>query len=206
MRTNESTVDVELKCPIKYYDVNYLGSNNPPEDRQAQAKFLYSDIYLFAVYDGHGGHYCSDTVSQRLFDYIGLNLLTTKQLEDKLKFKEIEKVFPMWFAYQSPYNDMRSAKLKELHKQALRLYADELLREKIMEESIGNDPEVNLERILVNSFLKLDKDILTEAMPNAASGKPLDKETMDVAMSGSCASVALLNGKNLYVANCGDAR
>jgi serine/threonine protein phosphatase PrpC len=101
---------------------------------------------------------------------------------------------------------MRSNKLKELHKQSLRLYAEDLLKEKIMEESIGNDLEINLERILTNSFLKLDKDILLEAMPNPASGKQLDKEIMDVAMSGSCACVALLNGKNLYVANSGDAR
>lgn len=162
---------------------------------------------MFAVYDGHGGHYCSDTVNQRLFDYIGLNLLNSKQLEEKLKLKEnIDKVFPLWFAHQSTYNDSRSPKIKELHKQALRLYAEELLKERIMEESIGNDIEINLERILTNSFLKLDKDILTEALPNAASGKSLDKETMDIAMSGSCACVALLNGKNLYVANSGDAR
>jgi serine/threonine protein phosphatase PrpC len=58
----------------------------------------------------------------------------------------------------------------------------------------------------MSSFLKLDKDILSEAMPNPASGKLLDKETMDVALSGSCACVAMLSGKNLFVANCGDAR
>jgi hypothetical protein len=57
LRTNESSVDLESKCPIKYYDVNYLGANNPPEDRQAQAKFLNSNIYLFGVFDGHGGYY-----------------------------------------------------------------------------------------------------------------------------------------------------
>jgi hypothetical protein len=55
LRTNESTVDIESKCPVKYYDVNYLGANSPPEDRQAQAKYLNSDIYLFGVFDGHGG-------------------------------------------------------------------------------------------------------------------------------------------------------
>jgi hypothetical protein len=56
LRTNESTVDIESKCSIKYYDVNYLGANNPSEDRQAQAKYLNSDIYLFGVFDGHGGN------------------------------------------------------------------------------------------------------------------------------------------------------
>lgn len=213
LRANESTVDLESKCPVKYYDVNYLGANNPPEDRQAQAKFLSSDYYLFGVFDGHGGHYCSDTISQRLFDYIALNLLTTKQLEDKLKWNTNEtsktsggSSYPLWFAFQSPYSDLRSAKLKELHKQSLTLYAEELLKERIMEESIGNEIEFNIEKILTNAFLKLDHDLTVEALPNAANGTQLDKETMDIAMSGSCACVAFLNGKNLYVANSGDAR
>lgn len=75
-----------------------------------------------------------------------------------------------------------------------------------MEESIGNEIEYNLVKILKNSFIKLDNDLKVEAQPNAASGKIIDKETMDVAMSGSCACVALLSGKDLYVANLGDAR
>ena len=52
LRANEATVDLESKCPIKYYDVNFLGANNPPEDRQAQAKCLHNDVYLFGVFDG----------------------------------------------------------------------------------------------------------------------------------------------------------
>lgn len=55
LRSNEATVDIQSRCSIKYYDANYLGSNNPIEDRQTSAKFLYSDVYLFGVFDGHGG-------------------------------------------------------------------------------------------------------------------------------------------------------
>ena len=135
--------------------------------------------------------------------------MNTKQLEDKLKFKPVDPknpIFPLWFAYQATYNDMRSPKLKELHRQSLLLYADELLKEKIMEESIGNEIEFNLEKILIDSFLKLDHDLMVEALPNPASGKILDKETMDVAMSGSCACVAMLKDMDLFVANLGDAR
>jgi pyruvate dehydrogenase phosphatase len=142
-----------------------------------------------------------------LFDYIALNLLSSKQLEDKLKWNDPSKgEYPLWFAFQSPYADMRSLKIKELHKQSLRHYAEELLKERIMEESIGNEVEINLEKILANSFMKLDSDLIAEALPNPIRGKQVDKENMDIAMSGSCACVALLNGKSLYVANCGDAR
>lgn len=53
LRTHEATVDVDITCPIKYYDVNYLGSNTPPEDRSAQAKLIGSDIFMFGVFDGY---------------------------------------------------------------------------------------------------------------------------------------------------------
>jgi len=98
---------------------------------------------------------------------------------------------------------MRSAKLKNIHKNSLRAYAHELLKDRIMEESIGNEIEINIEKALVDSFVKLDKDILNEAIPTS---KGPDRELLDVAMSGSCACVGLLNGRNLYVANSGDAR
>jgi pyruvate dehydrogenase phosphatase len=85
-----------------------------------------------------------------------------------------------------------------------------------MEESIGNDSdptELNIDKILTNSFLKLDADISMEAVSPlgvktgaVAHGTTPDKELMDVAKAGSCACVAFLNGKHLYVANSGDAR
>lgn len=224
LRANEQTVDIESKCAIEFYDVNYLGANNPSEDRQAQAKYLHhSDLYLFGVFDGHGGYYCSDSVSQRLFDYVAVNLLTSKQLEDKLKWSTIKHDspppahalpvddYPLWYAFQSTYKDMRSQRLKELQKQSLRLYAEELLKERIMEESMGQDLESgdpnnglpNISKVLTNAFLKLDNDLLNEALPNPGSGKMLDRETMNVAMSGSCACVALISKNDLYVANCG---
>lgn len=90
-------------------------------------------------------------------------------------------------------------------------YAEDLLRDRIMEESIGNDDIVpNIDKILTNSFMRLDNDLAAEALPepsvNGGRANVTDKETLDVIMSGSCACVALLSGKELYVANCGDAR
>ena len=80
-------------------------------------------------------------MSQRLFDYIALNFLTSKQLEEKLKVPALpdNKEYPLWYAYQSPYTDLRTSKLKDLHRVSLHRYAEELLRDRIMEESIGND-------------------------------------------------------------------
>ena len=102
------------------------------------------------------GYYCSDTISQRLYDYIALNFLTSKQLEEKLKNPldlQADKEFPLWFAYQSTYADLRTARLKELHRASLRRYAEELLRDRIMEESIGNDDiEPNMEKVDHNTL------------------------------------------------------
>ena len=30
LRTHEASIDLEVNCPVKYYEVNYLGANNPP--------------------------------------------------------------------------------------------------------------------------------------------------------------------------------
>ena len=216
LRTNESTVDIKSKSAIKFYESNYLGANEPPEDRQAHAKALNSDIYLFGVFDGHGGPYCADTIAQRLFDYIALNFLSTRQLEEKLKLSSAtaekrntngSSHFALWSSYETPYADARSSKLRLLHRQSLRAYADELLQAHIMEESMGNtELQVDIGEVLKNAFVKLDEHIGLEALPSPATGMQLDKETMDVAMSGSCACVALLDGRDLYVANSGDAR
>jgi pyruvate dehydrogenase phosphatase len=162
LRKNESTIDLESKCPIKYYEVNYLGANNPAEDRQAQAKCLANDCYLFGVFDGHGGYKCSDTVSQRLFDYIALNLLTPQQLEEKIKWNTENKNYPLWFAYYSPYEDLRTMKMKEIHQNSLHHYAEELLTMNMLETQ---NEEPNMETILVNAFTKLDRDITIEALP-----------------------------------------
>ena len=30
LRAHEASIDLEADCPVKYYEVNYLGANNPP--------------------------------------------------------------------------------------------------------------------------------------------------------------------------------
>ena len=103
-----------------------------------------------------------------------MNFLSSKQLEDKLKWNVADaklSEYPLWYAFQSTYKDLRTQKLKDMQRQSLRQYAEELLKEKIIEESIGNEIVPNMNKILINAFLKLDADLLTEALPNPASGK-----------------------------------
>ena len=69
---------------------------------------------------------------------------------------------------------------------------------------MGNEVKLDVQKALEDAFVKLDVDILAEAVPK--DPRLPDKELMNVAMSGSCACVAVLSGRNLYVANAGDAR
>jgi hypothetical protein len=39
LRTHEASIDLEANCPVKYYEVNYLGANNPPG---MSNRFFYS--------------------------------------------------------------------------------------------------------------------------------------------------------------------
>jgi len=36
LRTHEASIDLEANCQVKYYDVNYLGANNPPGRQHPQ--------------------------------------------------------------------------------------------------------------------------------------------------------------------------
>lgn len=58
-----------------------MGANYPIEDRHSEGYCKATDGYLFGVFDGHAGVANSQAVSERLFNYIAINLLNTSLLE-----------------------------------------------------------------------------------------------------------------------------
>lgn len=58
-----------------------LAANNPIEDRHSEGYCNGTDGFLFGVFDGHGGVANAQAVSERLFNYIAVNLLNTSLLE-----------------------------------------------------------------------------------------------------------------------------
>ena len=53
----------------------------PIEDRRAEAKLQNvlgnsGSRYLFGIFDGHAGHGCAQSVSERIFDYVSVGLST----------------------------------------------------------------------------------------------------------------------------------
>ncbi|CAF1463820.1 unnamed protein product, partial [Didymodactylos carnosus] len=211
LRTHEASIDLEADCPVRYYEVNYLGANNPPEDRQAQARLRSSSsipankkdtsMYLFGVFDGHGGPLCSDVVGQRLFDYIAVTLLSPKQLQEILQNIQSNTstaaAAQLLHSYYNPYKDSRNSKVKELHNTNLVKHIEEIYSTFDLD---NND----IAHALENAFVKLDRDICAEAIP--PEQQPVDEDLLQIATCGSCACVALVKERDLYIANCGDAR
>ncbi|UJR36978.1 hypothetical protein I4U23_029686 [Adineta vaga] len=212
LRTHEASVHLEVKCPVKYYEVNYLGANNPPEDRQAQARINSSDsnMHLFGVFDGHGGPWCSDAICHRLFEYIAVSLNSPNDLETIMKKgrkitssnrtpsqnpRNLSSL--LLHSYYNPYKDARSSKTKEIHQINLLKHIEEVYT------SFDAD-NTDLISALESAFVKLDRDICAEAIPTPP--QPINEDLLDISTAGSCACVALVKDTDLYIANCGDAR
>ncbi|CAF1232783.1 unnamed protein product [Adineta steineri] len=212
LRTHEASIDLEANCPVKYYEVNYLGANNPPEDRQAQARIRSIDsyMYLFGVFDGHGGPWCSDAVGQSLFEYIAVSLHSPDELEpilrkgktmtnsNKNSSQNSRNISSLLLrSYYNAYKDARNSKTKEVHQNNLLKHIEEVYT------SFDND-NTDIMSALESAFIKLDRDICTEAIPNAA--EEMNEDLLHISTAGSCACVALVKDADLYIANCGDAR
>jgi serine/threonine protein phosphatase PrpC len=244
LRTHEASIDLEANCPVKYYEVNYLGANNPPgrcqliyfclfvhnrnddvcfsltylyrsvlEDRQAQGRIRSPDsnMYLFGVFDGHGGPWCSDVVGQRLFEYIAVTLhppndlqrimqeaklITSSQTShDKASLNTITSL--LLHSYYNPYKDTRNSKIKEIHQMNLLKHIEDAY-------TTFDSDNTDIVGALESAFVKLDRDICAEAIPIGT--QQVDEDLLQICTAGSCACVALVKDTDLYIANCGDAR
>lgn len=189
------------------------------EDRQAQARIhsLTSNMYLFGVFDGHGGPWCSDVVGQRLFEYIAVTLHAPDDLQrimqeakrilshppahihshpsEKFSMSPLMSLLLQSFHY--PYKDTRNSRIKEIHQHNLLKHIEDAYT------NIDHDHTKIIEA-LESAFSKLDRDICAEAIP--IDSQSVDEELLQICTAGSCACVALIKDDDLYIANCGDAR
>ncbi|KAM5262845.1 pyruvate dehydrogenase [acetyl-transferring]-phosphatase 2, mitochondrial [Ctenodactylus gundi] len=203
LRTGESVhriVDLDSRVPnsVLRFESNQLAANSPVEDRRGVASCLQSNGLMFGVFDGHGGHACAQAVSERLFYYVAVSLMSHQTLEQMEEAMEnMKPLLPIlqWLKHpgDSIYKDVTS-----VHLDHLRVYWQELL-------DLHVEMGLSIEEALTHSFQRLDSDISLEVQA------PLEDEvsknlSLQVAFSGATACMAHIDGVHLHVANAGDCR
>uniref|UniRef100_A0A8C6RLA4 [Pyruvate dehydrogenase [acetyl-transferring]]-phosphatase 2, mitochondrial n=1 Tax=Nannospalax galili TaxID=1026970 RepID=A0A8C6RLA4_NANGA len=180
------------------FESNQPAANSPVEDRQGVASCLQTNGLMFGIFDGHGGHACAQAVSERLFYYMAVSLMshqTLEQMEDAME--NMKPLLPIlqWLKHpgDSIYKDVTS-----VHLDHLRVYCQELL-------DLHMEMGLSIEEALMYSFQRLDSDISLEIQA------PLEDEatrnlSLQVAFSGATACMAHVSGVHLHVANAGDCR
>lgn len=180
------------------FESNQLAANSPVEDRRGVASCLQTNGLMFGIFDGHGGHACAQAVSERLFYYVAVSLMSQQTLEQMEEAMEnMKPMLPIlrWLKHpgNSIYKDVTS-----VHLDHLRVYWQELL-------DLHMEMGLNIKEALMYSFQRLDSDISLEIQA------PLEDEmtknlSLQVAFSGATACMAHIDGIHLHVANAGDCR
>uniref|UniRef100_A0A8C8R9U6 Pyruvate dehyrogenase phosphatase catalytic subunit 2 n=1 Tax=Pelusios castaneus TaxID=367368 RepID=A0A8C8R9U6_9SAUR len=179
------------------FESNQLAANTPNEDRRSVATCLQTKGMMFGVFDGHAGYACAQSVSQRLFYYIAVSLMSQQTLEEiEFAMECMKPVLPILQWYKHP-NDMYR-EVASLYLDHLRVYWQGLLN---LDIELG----FTVEEALIYAFKRLDSDISLEAQA------PLEDEVMrntalQVAFSGATACVAHVESVHLHIANVGDCR
>uniref|UniRef100_A0A8C2PED4 Pyruvate dehydrogenase phosphatase catalytic subunit 2 n=1 Tax=Capra hircus TaxID=9925 RepID=A0A8C2PED4_CAPHI len=160
LRAGESAhkiLDLVSRAPdsVLRFESNQLAANSPVEDRGGIAACLQTNGLLFGIFDGHGGHACAQAVSERLFYYVAVSLMSQQTLEQMEEAMESMKpLLPIlqWLKHpgDSIYKDVTS-----VHLDHLRVYWQELLN---LQMEMG----LNTEEALMYSFQRLDSDISLE--------------------------------------------
>ncbi|XP_069113738.1 pyruvate dehydrogenase [acetyl-transferring]-phosphatase 1, mitochondrial-like [Argopecten irradians] len=193
IRLNEQSIAGD--GAVKSFDCNRLPANNPIEDRDASAKLKNSKPgqYLFGVFDGHGGDFCSQAVCERLYNYISVTMSPPEVLDVVRKANyDISSLVDWLHGPQSVFTDVMEnvykAKLSKLASEILSLYEETTIKEN-----------------LISAFNTLDHDLMSEAAPTTLN-RELQFNSMHMAFQGACACVAMLDDTDLYIANTGDCR
>jgi pyruvate dehydrogenase phosphatase len=179
---------------------NKLAANHPIEDRAAEVRMrlhpeAQNSEFLFGMFDGHAGCACAQVVSERLFSYIAV-MLSPFNILNKIKHEELDPCNDLMYRFTHKDN-YHSSEMLDLYKKSLRKLAVEVI-------DTSHD-DCTVEDILKAAFMRLDHDILTDALPDIGHAS-VNLETISLALSGSCATVAYVRELDLYVANAGDCR
>uniref|UniRef100_A0A336JYJ4 CSON007378 protein n=1 Tax=Culicoides sonorensis TaxID=179676 RepID=A0A336JYJ4_CULSO len=186
LTANEYTREFD-RGPVKSFDTNQLGSNNPIEDSRSAALLNHDSSLLVGVFDGHGGPACSQVVSKRIMRYIAASFLPKKILEEQIKNKAKSDSFAACLHDRLEFVE----EVKDIYEDSFLKYVNEMIID-------AEHDKYDLKKKIENAFLKLDNSLSEEAL-NYDS-----KRTMAVALSGTCAILAHFKNNDLHIASSGD--
>ncbi|CAL1687581.1 unnamed protein product [Lasius platythorax] len=194
LQANEYTKEFSSLGSVKYYDSNQLASNNPIEDTRAEAQCLLTKGILLGVFDGHGGGACAQVVSKRLFRYVSACLLPPELLQQYLSSIDSDKKLELLQTFNDKVEFV--AEIRDLYQTSFLNFVKDLVQSDVRKE-------FQMERALEDAFLRLDNDLSNEALLQL---NRKDARTLAVAMSGTVAVVAHIDGPHLHVAGVGDCK
>ena len=176
---------------VESFDVNFLGSNSPIEDRFVVGVSQRLGVALFSVIDGHKGYRCSHYLQKHILPYVISKLHGEAELTGAHDLKILLDMNTT-VQQQMQVND-DDAKEESA-------YVPPLLSESV------------IEKCLRESFVSLDQDISNEAISDIKlalqghSFTPDMKERVMRAVDGACALVSFVNREGISVASTGDCR
>ena len=129
---------------------------------------------------------------------MAVSLLFPEQLERYSHSLKTETPLELLHWHRN-YNDYQTEEMWALYRASLNKFIVETLS---MTE-FDTDPEMFISNALKTAFLRLDNDISVEALP---VGGHVNFDSLEVALSGACATVALIQHLNVHVVSVGDTR
>ena len=181
LQKNEASKRVKHP-PIKAFEVNYLGSNSPIEDRFAAAFSPALGVGMFSVIDGHKGWRCSSFIQDNLLQYLTSALFKTLGISAPQSHVKMCMTMNKTFETEDhPWN-------------------------------LANIPPSVVDECLSVSFNALEEFISHEALADVKlilqghSMTPDMKERIMRAIEGACVILAVVQTDRITVATTGDCR
>lgn len=231
IRKNETSVDFsnnddepqhqqQQQHHVEKCEINQLGSNEPNEDQVFVTQSECENGLLFGVLDGHGGATFGEYVKTRLPYYLHLSLATkvlnpsikpaslvenlinkSHPKEDEYWLKSLESYIKDSLLIQETSNQLSSSSIPYIKNPLRQLLGPNIISAADDEQ----ESKLSYDKAIKEAFTRLDTDMMEELF-KLSNDNQLDRQNAGLANSGSCALVAYLLGKELFVANLGDCR
>ncbi len=171
---------------VKGFDVNFLGSNSPIEDRFVVGASNNLGATLFSVIDGHKGAHCSHYLQHHMLQHVSTALHKTGDVKDKDDLRIILNMNSTPFVVNS------QAEVELQPKDGF----DGNLIKGCLQKSLS---------LLDDSFCNAALEDI-KLIQKGRSLSPDMKQRVMTAIEGACAITAVVRKDDIFVANTGDCR